>query len=92
MGRSARWKLRLSQVETFVFFAAMLLAITLEGACVYWLGAARRNPSTWGHPFPESGGRVDSSDAAAVLVAGSVARAPVPCSGHAATAPELGPG
>ena len=25
------------QVETFVFFAAMLLAITLEGACVYWL-------------------------------------------------------
>ena len=40
MDRSARWNLRLSQVETFVFFAAMLLAITLEGACVYWLGAA----------------------------------------------------
>jgi len=27
----------LGQMETFVFFAAMLLAITLEGACVYWL-------------------------------------------------------
>ena len=29
--------LNLRQIETFVFFAAMLLAITLEGACVYWL-------------------------------------------------------
>src|ERR1700758_2145621 len=29
--------LGLRQIETFVFFAAMLLAITLEGACVYWL-------------------------------------------------------
>ena len=29
--------LTLRQVEAFVFFAAMLLAITLEGACVYWL-------------------------------------------------------
>jgi hypothetical protein len=29
--------LNLHQIETFVFFAAMLLAITLEGACVYWL-------------------------------------------------------
>jgi hypothetical protein len=27
----------LGQMETFVFFAAMLLAITLEAACVYWL-------------------------------------------------------
>ena len=27
----------LRQIETFMFFAAMLLAITLEGACVYWL-------------------------------------------------------
>ena len=27
----------LGQMETFVYFAAMLLAITLEGACVYWL-------------------------------------------------------
>ena len=27
----------LRQIETFVFFAAMLLAITLEGACVYWM-------------------------------------------------------
>ena len=29
--------LDLRQIETFVLFAAMLLAITLEGACVYWL-------------------------------------------------------
>ena len=29
--------LDLRQLETFVFFAAMLLAITLEGACVYWM-------------------------------------------------------
>ena len=40
MGRVVHWKLTLSQVETFVFFAAMLLAIILEGACVYWLGTA----------------------------------------------------
>jgi hypothetical protein len=40
MGKTARWKLTLSQVEAFVFFAAMLLVITLEGACVYWLGSA----------------------------------------------------
>ena len=41
--------LNLRQVETFVFFAAMLLAITLEGACVYWLwlpGTARAHPGT----------------------------------------------
>jgi hypothetical protein len=39
--------LTLSQIETFVFFAAMLLAITLEGACVYWLWlpGAMRAPS-----------------------------------------------
>jgi hypothetical protein len=36
--------LNLRQIEAFVFFAAMLLAITLEAACVYWLwlpGTAR---------------------------------------------------
>jgi len=41
--------LNLRQVETFVFFAAMLLAITLEGACVYWLwlpGTARAHSGT----------------------------------------------
>src|SRR5580704_15859548 len=27
----------LREIETFVLFAAMLVAITLEGACVYWL-------------------------------------------------------
>ena len=27
----------LGHMETLVFFAAMLLAVTLEGACVYWL-------------------------------------------------------
>jgi hypothetical protein len=39
-GKTARWKLTLNQVETFVFFAAMLLAVILEGACVYWLSKA----------------------------------------------------
>ena len=41
--------LGLRQIETFVLFAAMLLAITLEGACVYWLwlpGNMRANPET----------------------------------------------
>jgi hypothetical protein len=38
MRRSALWKLKLSYVESFVFFAAMLLVIALEAACVYWLG------------------------------------------------------
>ncbi len=41
--------LNLRQVESFVFFAAMLLAITLEGACVYWLwlpGTARVHSET----------------------------------------------
>ncbi|MGC2108471.1 MAG: hypothetical protein WA655_03075 [Candidatus Korobacteraceae bacterium] len=36
--------LNLRQIEAFVVFAAMLLAITLEAACVYWLwlpGTAR---------------------------------------------------
>ena len=28
----------LHKLETFACFAAMMLAITLEGACVYWLG------------------------------------------------------
>ena len=34
-------------LESSVFFAAMLLAITLEGACVYWLwlSGAMRTPS-----------------------------------------------
>jgi hypothetical protein len=39
----------LGQIETFVFFAAMLLAITLEGACVYWLwlpGTVRAHSET----------------------------------------------
>ena len=39
----------LGQMETFVFFAAMLLAITLEGACVYWLwlpGTVRAHSET----------------------------------------------
>ena len=39
----------LRQIETFAFFAAMLLAITLEGACVYWLwlpGTARAHSGT----------------------------------------------
>ena len=30
----------LQRLETFACFAAMTLAITLEGACVYWLGVA----------------------------------------------------
>lgn len=44
MRRTESWKLTLSQVETFVFFAAMLLAISLEGACVYWLAATSVAP------------------------------------------------
>ena len=40
MERSIYWKFSLSKVKTFVFFAAMLVAIALEGACVYWLGTA----------------------------------------------------
>jgi hypothetical protein len=39
MRRSALWKSSLGHVENVVFFAAMLLVVTLEGACVYWLGA-----------------------------------------------------
>ena len=38
MDKSASRKLPLSHLENLVFFVAMLLAITLEGACVYWLG------------------------------------------------------
>ena len=30
-------KSMLPRLETFAFFAAMMLALTLEGACVYWL-------------------------------------------------------
>lgn len=50
MQRTASWKLTLSQVETFVFFAAMLLAISLEGACVYWLAATSMAPIRAGIP------------------------------------------
>lgn len=50
MRRTASWKLTLSQVETFVFFAAMLLAVSLEGACVYWLAATRVAPIRAGIP------------------------------------------
>jgi hypothetical protein len=52
MRKTECWKLTLSQVETFVFFAALLLAITLEGACVYWLGAAEIKPSSAGIQSP----------------------------------------
>jgi hypothetical protein len=38
MNRAGILKLDLHRVEGFVFFAAMLLAIVVEGACVYWLG------------------------------------------------------
>jgi hypothetical protein len=37
MEETVQWKLRLNQIETLVLFAAMMLAIALEGACVYWL-------------------------------------------------------
>lgn len=41
----------LGRVESFVVFAAMLLAITLEGACVYWLAATDVAPVRTGiHP------------------------------------------
>lgn len=33
----------LRRLESFVFFFAMMLAVTLEGACVYWM---------YGHPHP----------------------------------------
>jgi hypothetical protein len=36
MDKSASRTSTPSQLENFVFFVAMLLAITLEGACVYW--------------------------------------------------------
>jgi len=49
--KTTRWKLTLGQIEGFVFFAALLLALTLEAACVYWLGAARTTPAPAGiHP------------------------------------------
>jgi hypothetical protein len=52
MEKTARWNLMLSQVETFVVFAALLLTIILEGACVYWLGAARPTPPSAGIQSP----------------------------------------
>ena len=48
--KTMRWRLTLDKVETFVFFAALLLAITLEGACVYWLGGAAITPVRGIHP------------------------------------------
>ena len=36
--------------ENLVFFAAMLLAIVLEGACVYWLGVVNVTSRPAGHP------------------------------------------
>lgn len=39
MNEEAVLKLDFRHIEGFVFFAAMLLAIVVEGACVYWLGA-----------------------------------------------------
>ena len=50
MRRAESWKLTLSQVETFVFFAAMLLAISLEGVCVYWFAATSVAPIRTGIP------------------------------------------
>jgi hypothetical protein len=51
MGQTASPKSTLSPRETLVFFAAMLLIITLEGACVDWLGVSRVPPSRAGiHP------------------------------------------
>jgi hypothetical protein len=41
MERADDWKLTFGRVETFALVAATLLAITLEGACVYRLGSAR---------------------------------------------------
>ena len=43
-------ELDLRQMERFVFFAAMLLAIVVEGACVYWLGAPKVLQQRWGNP------------------------------------------
>jgi hypothetical protein len=40
MGKTACWKSTLSQAETYPFFVAMLLVLTLEGVSVYWLGLA----------------------------------------------------
>jgi putative Ca2+/H+ antiporter (TMEM165/GDT1 family) len=37
MDKSASRKFTLSHLENFTFLIAMLLAITLEGACVYWV-------------------------------------------------------
>lgn len=51
MGKSASRKLTLSShLENFVFFVAMLLGITLEGACLYWVGAISVTSTPAGHP------------------------------------------
>ena len=49
MNQPASRKLTLSHFEKSVFFAAMLLAITLEGACVYWLGTLSVSSTPTGH-------------------------------------------
>jgi len=43
----------LRRLEAFVFFVAMMLAVTLEGACVYWMcGYPRLSATTEGsHNF-----------------------------------------
>ena len=49
--KTTRWRLTLGKAESFVLFAALLLAITLEGACVYWLSTAGITPALAGiHP------------------------------------------
>jgi hypothetical protein len=60
MEKTARWK-TLSQVETFVFFAAMLLAIALEGACVYWLSSVGVKPTPEGIQSPNLVGQWTAS-------------------------------
>jgi hypothetical protein len=48
MRKTAKWKSILGHVKTFVVFAGMLLAIALEGECVYWLLATRITPTHTG--------------------------------------------
>ena len=45
MSQTASRKSTLNHLEAFAFFAAMLLTITLEGACVYWLGVSNVTPT-----------------------------------------------
>ena len=81
--------LNLRQVETFVFFAAMLLAITLEGACVYWLWL----PATARTLFGDTGQPcrpMDGSHFAPVLAAGSSGRTHLSNRPNAGTTNDLG--